>query len=189
MPKFSAKSFVAAFLALILTCTAQLTLAQNASTVNVGGTSSTQNITNNVATVVDPALTIASDGNITGFTVMITGSYASGDVLDYTGSLPSGVAAISFNTTSRSLQFTGTTTAANWQALLRTVRIRTASAVCYQEQRQVSFIAGLKYYNPLNGHFYEVSSGTSSWENGIANAATQSYFGRLGYMATITSQA
>ncbi len=160
-----------------------------ATTVSVTGTTTTSTITNNVATIVDAGLTITADGTITGFTVMITGSYTSGDILAYTGTLPSGVTAGSFNTTSRSIQFTGTTSAANWQAFLRTVTLRTTSATCYQEQRQVSFIAGYKFYNNLNGHFYEVSATTSTWQSGFANAATQSYFGRLGYMATITSQA
>ena len=55
--------------------------------------------------VVDANLVITSDGNITGFTAMITGSYTSGDILDYTGALPSGITAGSFNTTRRSLHF------------------------------------------------------------------------------------
>lgn len=163
--------------------------AQNASTVSISGTGSTTTISNNTATVVDNGLTVSANGNITGFTVMITGSYTSGDILAYTGSLPSGVTAGSFNTTSRSLQFSGTTSAASWQTFLRTVTLRTTSATCYPEQRQVSFTAGAKFFNNLNGHFYELSANGSTWQSGFSNAASQSYFGRLGYMATITSQA
>lgn len=183
------KKNLTAFITVILLTITTFSVAQNASTVNVSGTTATQNISNNVAMVVDANLVITSDGNITGFTAMITGSYTSGDILDYTGALPSGITAGSFNTTRRSLQFSGTTSAANWQALLRTVRIKTTSATCYQEQRQVSFIAGSKFYNNLNGHFYEVSSTSTTWQTGFANAAAQSYFGRQGYMVTITSQA
>lgn len=165
------------------------TIAQTATTVAVNGTSATNTISNNVATVVDPNLTITSDGTIAGFVVQITGSYTSGDILSYTGTLPSGVTAGAFNTTSKSIQFTGTTDAASWQAFLRTVTIRTTSATCYPEQRQVSFIAGAKYYNPLNGHFYQLSATTSNWATGYTNANNSSYFGRQGYMVTITSAA
>ncbi len=176
------------FLALLLFCFSTKALSQ-ATEVNVSGNTNTLTITNNVATVVDNALVITANGNITDFTISITGSYVTGDLLSYTGSLPSGITPVAFNATSRSLQFTGSTTAANWQTFLRTVTIQTVSATCYQEQRQVSFVVGSKYYNNLNGHFYELSPTSTYWKAGFTNAAAQSYFGRLGYMATLTSQA
>ncbi len=178
-------------LLLMLLCSVFITriIAQTATTVAVNGTSSTSSISNNIVTVVDPNLTISSDGTIAGFVVQITGSYTSGDVLSYSGALPSGISAGAFNTTSKSIQFTGTTDAASWQAFLRTVTIRTTSATCYPEQRQVSFIAGAKFYNPLNGHFYQLSPSTSNWVTGYTNANNSSYFGRQGYMVTITSAA
>lgn len=158
-------------------------------TINVTGTSSTLTITNAVQTAVDPLLTITADGSITSFTVSISGSYTTGDVLSYTGALPSGITAAAFNTTTKSLVFSGTTTASNWQTLLRTVTITTVSATCFQEQRQVSFVAGNKYYNNLNGHFYENVSGGINWANALTAAATKSYFGRVGYLVTMTSLA
>ncbi|SHG39926.1 hypothetical protein SAMN05444396_1112 [Flavobacterium segetis] len=160
-----------------------------ATTVDVSGTNITLSINNNVQSTIDPQVTITADGNITSFTVTISGSYTLGDVLSYTGTLPSGVTAAAFNTNTRSLVFTGTTTASNWQTLLRTVTIKTVSATCYQEQRQVSFVAGNKYYNNLNGHFYENISGAINWPNALAAAATKSYFGRQGYLVTMTSLA
>lgn len=163
--------------------------AQTASQANVSGTNSTNTITNNTASVVDAGLTLTANGTISGFTVTITGSYTSGDILAYTGTLPSGVSAASFNTTTRSLVFSGITTSANWQTLLRTVTLRTTSAVCNPESRQVSFIVGGKYYNPLNGHFYEYYSTSGSWTSAKSTAAGRSYFGQEGYLATITSQA
>ena len=174
------------FLALLLFCFSIKALSQ-ATEVNVTGNTNTLTITNNVATVVDNALVVTANGNISDFTISITGSYVTGDVLSYTGSLPSGITPVTFNPTTRSLQFTGSTTAANWQTLLRTVTIQTVSATCYQEQRQVSFVVGSKYYNNLNGHFYELSSSGGNWSAGFTNAASKSYFGRLGYMATLTS--
>ena len=161
--------------------------AQTATQVTLGGTSTVININNNTATVVDPAITLSANGTITGFTVSITGSYTSGDVLSYTGSLPSGVSAAAFNTSTRSLVFTGTTSAPNWQALLRTVTLTTTSAVCNPESRKVSFVVGNKYYNIINGHFYEYYSTASTWTNAKTYIAGLSYFGREAYMATLTS--
>lgn len=163
--------------------------AQTATSASVSGTTSVNTISNNTASVVDAGLSLTANGTISGFTVTITGSYTSGDVLDYTGSLPSGISAVSFNTSTRSLVFNGTTTAANWQTLLRTVRLKTTSVVCNPESRQVSFIVGNKYYNPLNGHFYEYYSTSGSWTSAKSTAAGRSYFGREGYLATISNQA
>ncbi len=89
--------------------------AQSATTVTVGGTSAVNSIQNATATFVDPGLTISSNGNITGFRVMITGSYTSGDILDYSGTLPSGITAVPFSTVTKSIVFNGTTSASNWQ--------------------------------------------------------------------------
>lgn len=163
--------------------------AQTASQANVSGTTSVNTINNNTASAVDAGLSLTANGTISGFTVTITGSYTSGDILSYTGSLPSGITAVAFNTTTRSLVFNGTTTAANWQTLLRTVTLKTTSAVCNPESRQVSFIVGNKYYNALNGHYYEYYSTSGSWTTAKSTAAGRSYFGREGYLATITSQA
>ncbi len=187
-PKFLTASKKLLFSLLMTTLVAGAS-AQTASQANVSGTNSTNTITNNTASVVDAGLTLTANGTISGFTVTITGSYTSGDILAYTGTLPSGVSAASFNTTTRSLVFSGTTTAANWQTLLRTVTLRTTSAVCNPESRQVSFIVGGKYYNPLNGHFYEYYSTSGSWTSAKSTAAGRSYFGKEGYLATITSQA
>ncbi|MFN5679547.1 MAG: hypothetical protein ACK46P_04495, partial [Flavobacteriia bacterium] len=52
--------------------------AQSATTVTVGGTTSVNSISNNVATVVDPGLTVTANGTITNFRVIITGSYTAG---------------------------------------------------------------------------------------------------------------
>jgi hypothetical protein len=163
--------------------------AQTATTANVGGSSSTNVISNNVATVVDNGLTLTANGTISGFTITITGSYTSGDELSYTGTLPSGISAVTFNASTRSLVFNGTTTVANWQNLLRRVTLKTTSAVCNPESRQVSFIVGNKYYNILNGHFYEYYSTNANWTVAKDEAESRSYFGKVGYLATLTSQA
>lgn len=166
---------------------------ESATTVTVGGTSGSQTITNAVASVVDANLTVTADGSISGFIVTITDSYKAtasdtqGDVLSSTVTLPSGVTVAPFNETTRSLVFSGSATASEWQAILRGVQLTTSSAVCYPEKRKITFIAGDVYYNPLNEHFYKSTSG-SSWTTAKTNAETTSYFGREGYLATITSQ-
>lgn len=107
--------------------------AQTATQVDVTGTTTTNTISNNVSTVVDPNLIVSSNGTINGFIVTITGTYMAGDVLTYTGALPSGVTASAFSTLTHSLVFSGTTSSANWQALLRTVKLQTVSATCFPE--------------------------------------------------------
>jgi len=163
--------------------------AQTATQVDVTGTTTTNTISNNVSTVVDPNLVVSSNGTINGFIVTITGTYMSGDMLTYTGALPSGVTAAPFSTLTHSLVFSGTTTAANWQTLLRTVKLQTVSATCFPESRQVSFIAGNAYYNPINGHFYYPYTNNTSWTDAKAFADASSLFGLQGYLATVTSQA
>jgi hypothetical protein len=150
-------------------------------------TATTLNVTNNTATAVDPALTMSFSGNLTGFTVTISENYSSGDVLSYTGTLPSGVTTSGFNTQRRSITFTGTTSAANWQTFLRTVTIRTTSATCNPETRKVSFTASTNFYNYFNGHYYEYVSSNKNWTQARDYAASKSFYGRQGYLVVITS--
>jgi hypothetical protein len=165
----------------------QLVGAQ-ATSITVGGSTSALSATYNTATVVDPNLTITANGDITGFRVQISQTYTSGDVLGYTGSLPTGITQ-SWNSTTGVLSFNGTTTAANWQTLLRTVTFRSTTSTCYANQRRVTFVAGTVYYNPLTSHFYEYVSGNTTWTNSYTVSAAKSYFGRAGYLATIMSEA
>ena len=183
------KIFGILFMSLLLLSFSSEVFSQTATTVNLYGNTSTLTITNNVSTVVDDALVIEANGTLTDFTVSITGSYVSGDVLFYNGTLPSGIQASAFNTTTRSIQFTGTASVLVWQEFLRRVTIRTVSATCYQEQRQVSFVVGKKYYNISNDHFYELSTQNWYYKVALANANLTSYFGRVGYLATLTSPA
>jgi hypothetical protein len=159
-----------------------------ATSVTLGGTSSNLSATYNTATTVDPNLTITSNGNITGFRVQISQTYTSGDVLDYTGTLPTGITQ-SWNSTTGVLSFNGTTSAANWQTLLRTVRFKSTSTTCYANLRRVTFVAGTVYYNPLTEHYYEYVAGSTTWTNAYTVSSAKSYFGRAGYLATILSEA
>ena len=149
-------------------------------------------VTYNTWTKVDPNVTITANGTITGFRVQISQAYtsgANGDQLRSTATLPSGVSVLAFNTTTGVLVFNGTTTAANWQTVLRGVEFRSTTATCYALQRRVTFVAGTVFYNPLTDHFYEYVSGTVSWTGSKTAAENRSYFGRAGYLATMSSEA
>lgn len=159
-----------------------------ATSVTLGGTTSGLSVSYNTATAVDPNLTITANGNITGFKVQISQTYTSGDVLSYTGTLPSGVTA-SWNSTTGILSFNGTTTAANWQTLLRTVTFKSTTTTCYANIRRVTFVAGTVFYNPLTEHFYEYVASSGSWTAAKSSAENRSYFGRVGYLATMLSEA
>lgn len=146
----------------------------------------------NTWTKVDPNVTITANGTITGFRVQISQAYtsgASGDQLRSTATLPSGVSVLAFNTTTGVLVFNGTTTAANWETVLRGVEFRSTTATCYALQRRVTFVAGTVFYNPLTDHFYEYVAGTVSWTGSKTAAENRSYFGRAGYLATMSSEA
>lgn len=158
------------------------------------GTSSTGTLTLsfNTWTKVDPNVTITANGNITGFRVQISQNYlsgASGDQLRSTATLPSGITVSAFNTTTGILVFNGTTSASNWETILRGVEFRSTTNTCYSLQRRVTFVAGTVFYNPLTEHFYEYVSGNITWTNSKTSAENRSYFGRAGYLSTMSSEA
>ncbi len=168
--------------------TANITVMPNSNRFGIYGTTTPNTISNNVATVIDDAIIVNSNGSISGFTVTITGDYTDGDVLSYRGSLPTGISASAFNPTKRSLTFTGSTSAINWQNLLRNVTLRSTSS-CYPTNRSISFLPSDKFFNLFNGHFYEYVSTLQSWTSARNAAAAKSYYGRQGYLVTISSAA
>ena len=148
-------------------------------------TSSSNYHTLNSSVVVDNALELKSGGMITDARVTISSNFASGDLLSYTGNLPSGVTA-SYNATTGVLSFTGTAKPSDWQTLFRTVTFVSSSPS--SNDRTVTFSAGNMISGP-NGHFYEyVPATTSSWAAARDAAAARTYMGLQGYLATITSQ-
>jgi hypothetical protein len=167
---------------------ASITVLSNATSFGVFGNSNPNTINNNTATVVDESLLVTSNGIISGFTITITSDYTDGDILGYTGTLPSGITADPFNTTSRSLTFTGSASASVWQTLLRTVTLKSTST-CFPTNRKVSFLPNAKFYNYFNGHYYEYVDEGRSWTAAKAFAETKNYFGLQGYLVTISSEA
>jgi len=134
----------------------------------------------------DQNLLLYSNANITNTKVTISGFFQTGDVLSYTGALPTGVTAGVYNSTSGVLSFTGNTTAANWQTLLRTVKFNSSSVLI--GNRTLTFSAGSQVAFS-NGHFYEYVSTASDWTTAKTNAAAKTYLGLNGYLTTITSSA
>ena len=158
------------------------------------GTSSTGtlSVSHNTWTKVDPNVTLTANGTITGFRVQISQSYingVNGDQLRSTATLPSGISVSTFNNTTGVLVFNGTTTASNWETILRGVEFRSTTSTCYALQRRITFVAGTVFYNPLTEHFYEFVSGSINFTNSVTAAQTKSYFGRAGYLATMSSEA
>ncbi len=140
------------------------------------------------ATFVDPAIVITSSSNINGFRITISNGLKSNDVLSYTGSLPAGVSATAYNASTGILSFSGSTSATNWQTLLRTITFANSNSAQYGD-RIITFSAGISSAFS-NGHFYElINSSSMSWTSAKAAAAARSYLGYGGYLATITSAA
>jgi hypothetical protein len=163
--------------------------AQTATQANISGTTTVDQIAKSVSTVVDANIIVGSNGTISGAKVQITDGYitgANGDIL----ALPTTAGFTSvYDNAKGLLSITGTADAAAWQAVLRKVTLTSTTASCYPEQRQIVFSLGDKYYNALTGHWYDYNSTNRNWTAAKAFAASQVFFGKLGYLATLTSQA
>lgn len=164
----------------------QITMGQK---LIFSGSTTTPCIVKNTATVVDADIQVNSTSTLSDVKVQVIANFESGDVLAYTGTLPSGVSS-SWDANKGILTFTGSATAAAWQALLRTVTIRTASGVAgMSSTKQVSFTMGGGILNPTNGHYYEYVPNSVNWSVAKAAAEAKTYYGLKGYLVTITSQA
>jgi len=169
------------------TATATVFVLSASTAFAISGTATPNTMSNNVATVVDSALIVLANGTIDGFTVTITDDYTEGDILSFTGNLPSGIYASAFNSGSRNLSFYGSTSASAWQALLRTVTINSTSS-CFPTNRKVSFLPGTKFFNYFSGHYYEYVGYAMTWANAKNAAASMSYYGRQGYLVCVSSE-
>ncbi len=73
--------------------------------------------------------------------------------------------------------------------ILRGVTFKASNATCYPSLREITFVAGTVFYNPLTEHFYETVSSSGNWSSAKSKAALRSYFGKVGYLATMQSAA
>lgn len=164
----------------------QITMGQK---LIFSGSTTTPCIVKNTATVVDAEIQVNSTSTLTDAKVQVISNFENGDVLAYTGTLPTGVTS-SWDGNKGILTFTGSATAAAWQALLRTVTLQTASgAAGVASTKQISLTMGGGILNPTNGHYYEYVSDRVDWSVAKAAAEAKTYYGLKGYLVTITSQA
>lgn len=141
---------------------------------------------------VDGNLTIkyTDNGGILPGAAVVINNYKSGDSLsvDETVAGSDGITVDKSNAANGVLILKGNVSAAKYQNLLRTVKYSTTSTD--KSDRTISFSMGPALSYSGNGHFYYFISLSSAltWNQAVAGASAQSYFGRHGYLATITSQ-
>ena len=134
---------------------------------------------------VDSAIIVNETNNVSGAKVSITSNLNSGDILATTGTLPTGVTA-SYVSSTGILTITGTMTPSQLQTVLQGVKFSTTSTV--SGNRTVTFTLGTATPS-TNGHYYEYVAYSGNWTSAKANAASRSYLGLQGYLATVTTAA
>ena len=97
----------------------------------------------------------------------------------------------SYSTSTGILTLSGSATAAQYQAALRTVRYQNINAgTPNQAARAISFSIAPGTFNPTTGHFYEfVNSPGIAWTTARSAALGRDIFGLKGYLTTLTSAA
>lgn len=139
---------------------------------------------NTAAVELDANATSGATQNINGATVVIGTNFQSGDKLDISGTVPTGVSK-SYNSTSGVLTISGTMTPAQFQTILQNITFGTTSTVS-NSVRSITITAGQSI--SLNGHYYEYVPGSYTWAQAKTAASNRTLNGLQGYLATITSQ-
>lgn len=146
------------------------------------------------AVVVDNGLTLSDEdgGTVAGAKVSIGSGFNSAeDSLSWNRTVASdaGVSG-TYNSNTGVLTFTGSTTASEWQTVLRTVKYDNSNLDPSTTKREISFSLGSdSLYNPDTDHYYEfVSNNAIRWTDAKTNARSKTQFGLTGYLTTITSQ-
>ncbi len=168
-------------------------------TISAGAAAYDYNAATRGPVAVDPNLTITDvdAGTAHDLVSMVSVNIENkqtGDVLAWDTALAtaSGISG-SFSAATGVLTFTGTATAAQYQALLRTVTFGNTTNPADPSQldkstRVINFTMGNKLAYSGTQHFYEfVSAPGITWDAARDAAATHSFFGLQGYLATVTS--
>ena len=96
-----------------------------------------------------------------------------------------------YDATSGVLSLSGTASAQEYQAALRSVEFRNLNGSSYSSASEKTIIFSVgesTLYNPDNGHFYEfVEAPAINWIDAETAAENRSYYGLQGYLATVTS--
>jgi len=139
------------------------------------------------ASIIDSQITVTNPTTINGALAIISSGFASGDILSYTGTLPAGVTQ-SYNATTGVLAFTGSLTAAELQAIYREVKFNSTSNSALN--RTLTFNLGAALPLSSNNHFYQfITAPNISWTAAKTAAEQLTFFGKQGYLTTVTSAA
>ncbi|GLC88003.1 S-layer homology domain-containing protein [Lysinibacillus piscis] len=145
-----------------------------------------------IATVIETANSVMVDADVTLDATVLTGyendvngaiitidNFQTGDKLEFTNA--NGITG-TFDATRGELTLSGTTTIANYQTALRNVKFSTTATDW--TPRTITFNLGKAL--PYNGHFYDYVNSNLNWSAAKTEAEGKTYFGRKGYLATIT---
>ena len=147
--------------------------------------------------------TIPEDAKFQSITVQFTTGIAAGDDIYYNSqhqkneseTLPAGFTRFPGNKTgNRSVNYTvaGGATAEQWEEFLSTyLTLSLADATNTKGLRLVASLAPVtttRDYNSLNGHYYEVGTGSIGWLGALQEAEKHTYMGMRGYLVTVTSR-
>lgn len=142
------------------------------------------------STIVDDGITITGSEAITDARVYIDEGFRAGDKLTYEGELPAGIT-MSYVASTGVLSFNGSATPAQWKDIFKGVKFSSSSS--NTSDRVVKFTLGSMLNFDIDGkpHFYEyvLPSAYPSWQQAYDAAKSKTFFGLLGYLATITSAA
>ncbi len=135
--------------------------------------------------VVDAALTVTGSATITGATMSFdTGFVSAQDRLNFA---TIGTITGSYNTSTGVLTLSGAGTLAEYETALRSVTYSNTSSTPTAGTRAVTISLGTAVANTSNGHFYEFVSASGTWTQARTAAATRSYLGLQGYLATLSA--
>lgn len=139
------------------------------------------------AVVIAPGATITDPDpvGITAARVFIAANMQGGDVLAAAGC--AGGITPSYDAAKGILSLNGATTAANYQACLRLVTFSNPANPNNTTARTVTFSLGDAMPYSGTGHWYKYVAGPVNWDAAQTAASGSTYFGRVGYLATITS--
>ncbi|MEO0038852.1 MAG: hypothetical protein RIQ59_2063 [Bacteroidota bacterium] len=134
---------------------------------------------------IDPSLVINETGNINGALVMISSGFLPGDILAFTGTLPSGVTS-NYNSSTGVLTFTGNLSPSQLQTIFTAVTLDTTSNNA--QNRVITFVLGAALPSVQNNHFYQfITAPGISWTDAKTAAEQLTFFGLQGYLTTSTS--
>ena len=153
------------------------------STVTCSGGASTVAAGSAAGAVVDDGITLTNGVNLTSAKIYITTGFNSAtDTLLFTDTTSiSG----SYNVSTGTLTLTGDAAPADYQAALRSVKIKTSLTGAGPKTVVFALGSNLEY----GGHYYEYVSngGNITWTAAKTAAEARTFYGRTGYLATITS--